>query len=109
MAYDGSFKDAQGVLQAMPDQTGDRALTYWGFTHRKLGNLKLAKVFFDQAIDRNPDNIFARSYMGQGYVAEGRTDGAIAQWQEIKARGGSDTWAETSLRKAIRSGKTYSY
>lgn len=109
LAYAGRHQDAQGVLRAMPDQTDDRVLTYWGFTHRKMGNLDLAQAFYDQAISRNPGNILARSYMGQGFVAEGRTDDAIAQWREIKARGGQGTWAETSLRDAIRSGTTYSY
>lgn len=109
LAYDGQYLHAQDVLQAMPDQTDDRVLTYWGFTHRKLGNVELANIFYQQAIETNPNNILARSYMGQGYVTEGKTELAIAQWREIKARGGEGTWAEQSLREAIRTGLTYSY
>ncbi len=109
LAYAGRYEDAQGVLRVMPDQNDDRVLTYWGFTHRKLGNLTLANTFYEQAIKTNPDNILARSYMGQGYVEEGRTDMAVAQWREIVARGGTGTWAEESLRKAIKSGMTFSY
>lgn len=109
LAYAGRYQDAQGVLREMPDQDNDLVLTYWGFTHRKLGNLELANMYYQRAIDQNPDNILARSYMGQGYVEEGRTDDAIAQWHEIKARGGVGSWAETSLRQAIRTGLTYSY
>ncbi len=109
LAYAGRFDDAQGVLAAISDQTDDRVLTYWGFTHRKIGNLELANMFYEQAIRQNPDNILARSYMGQGFVAEGRMDEAIAQWHEIKDRAGSGTWAETSLRAAIRTGMTYNY
>ena len=44
LAYAGRYQDAQGVLLAMTDQSDDRVLTYWGFTHRKLGNLKLANA-----------------------------------------------------------------
>lgn len=109
LAYAGRYEDAQGVLRAMPDQTDDLVLTYWGFTYRKLGNLELANAFYQDAITKNPDNILARSYMGQGFVAEGKTDAAIAQWREIKARGGEGTWAEASLRESIRSGLTYNY
>lgn len=109
LAYAGRYYDAQGVLRAMADQKDDRVLTYWGFTYRKLGNVELAQAFYDEAIMLNPDNILARSYMGQGFVAEGRIDDAIAQWREIKARGGAGTWAEASLRDAIRTGTTYSY
>lgn len=109
LAYAGRYDDAQAVLIAMPDQSDDRVLTYWGFTHRKLGNLELANLFYARAIERNPDNILARSYMGQGFVEEGRIDDAIAQWHEIKDRAGVGSWAEASLREAIRTGVTYSY
>lgn len=109
LAYAGRNQDAQGVLRAMPDQNDDLVLTYWGFTHRKLGNTDLAYEYYNRAIARNPDNILARSYMGQGFVSEGRIDAAIAQWREITARGGEDTWAEASLREAIRTGITYDY
>ncbi|SMO35334.1 tetratricopeptide repeat protein [Ruegeria faecimaris] len=108
LAYDGQFKNAQGVLRVM-DQNDDRVMTYWGFTYRKMGKLELANLFYEGAINANPDNILARSYMAQGFVAEGKTDLAIAQWREIKARGGEGTWAEVSLREAIRTGLTYNY
>lgn len=109
LAYAGRYADAQGVLRAMPDPHDDRVLTYWGFTHRKLGNRALARLFYDQAIAANPDNLLARSYMGQGLIEDGDTDGAIAQWREITARGGAGSWAEASLRRAIRTGLTYNY
>lgn len=109
LAYAGRNEDAQGVLRLMDDQNDDLVLTYWGFTSRKLGKADLARVYYSRALTRNPDNILARSYMGQGLVAEGRIDEAIAQWREIQARGGAGTWAETSLRQAIRTGVTYSY
>ncbi|MDX2482780.1 MAG: hypothetical protein QNK42_03890 [Pseudodonghicola sp.] len=109
LAYAGRYTDAQGVLRAMPDQGADRVLTYWGFTHRKMGHRVLARSFYERALAANPDNLLARSYMGQGFVADGDTDAAIAQWREIKARGGAGSWAEASLREAIRSGLTYNY
>lgn len=109
LAYAGRYDDAQGVLSAMTDQSDDRVLTYWGFTHRKLGQIELANAYYDKAIATNPDNILARSYMGQGFVEQGKLDLAIAQWREIKARGGEGSWAEVSLREAIRTGTTYSY
>lgn len=109
LAYAGRLEDAQGVLRLMDDQTDDLVLTYWGFTSRKLGRGELARSYYNRALARNPDNILARSYMGQGLVAEGRIDEAVAQLDEINARGGAGTWAEASLREAIRSGATFSY
>jgi Tfp pilus assembly protein PilF len=97
------------VLDEMPNQLDDRVLTYRGFTARKLGNLQLADMYYDQALTVNPDNILARSYMGQGKVAAGDKVAAMAQLREIQARGGAGTWAETSLRDAIQTGSTYNY
>lgn len=108
LAYDGQYEHAQDILSVM-DQDDDRVLTYWGFTYRKMGELALANSFYETAITANPDNILARSYMGQGFVAEGKTDLAIEQWREIKSRGGDGSWAEASLREAIQTGLTYSY
>ncbi|MAY88905.1 MAG: hypothetical protein CML02_19550 [Pseudooceanicola sp.] len=109
LAYAGRISDAQGVLAAMPNQQDDRVLTYWGFTHRKLGDTVQAQAFYDRALTQNPDNILARSYMGQGMVDAGDIDGAVTQWREITARGGKGTWAEASLRQAIATGTTYNY
>lgn len=109
LAYAGRLADAQGVLRAMADQEDDRVLTYWGFTHRKMGNAELARTYYRKALERNPDNLLARSYMGQGFVEDGDTKAAIAQWHEIRQRGGEGSWAEASLRQAIRTGLTYSY
>ncbi len=109
LAYLDRQQDAQAVLAAISDQTDGRVLTYWGFTHRKLGNQELADQFYTQAIATDPDNILARSYMAQGFVTQGKFGEAYAQWQEIRTRGGTGTWAETSLRNALETGKTYSY
>lgn len=109
LAYAGRYNEAITVLDQMPNQLDDKVLTYRGFTARKLGDLELADVYYEQAIATNPDNILARSYMGQGKVAAGDKVAALTQLREIQARGGAGTWAETSLRSAIETGTTYSY
>ncbi|MEX0301151.1 MAG: tetratricopeptide repeat protein [Leisingera sp.] len=109
LAYAGRQEDAQAVLSAMADQQDSIVLTYWGFTHRKLGNLDLARAYYDQALAQDPDNILARSYLGQGFVEQGKYGLALAQWKEIRARGGEGTWAEASLRDALETGVSYSY
>lgn len=108
LAYAGQNENAQNILRIM-DQSDDRVMTYWGFTYRKMGEQELANLYYEEAIAANPDNLLARSYMAQGFVTEGKTDLAIAQWREIKARGGEGTWAETSLREALRTGLTFNY
>ena len=108
LAYFDRNDDAQKVLAQM-DQDSDFVMTYWGFTHRKLGNRDQANAFYQAAITKNPDNILARSYMGQGFVAEGDYVAARAQLLDIRARGGTGTWAEVSLLKAIETGTGYNY
>lgn len=109
LAYLERFEDAQAVLAALPDQADSRVLTYWGFTNRKLGRTDLANAYYEQAIAKNPNNILARSYMAQGFVEAGNYAQALAQWKEIRARGGEGTWAEASLRKALETGVTVNY
>ncbi|MEL7133076.1 MAG: hypothetical protein AAGK77_11750 [Pseudomonadota bacterium] len=109
LAYAGRYEEANTLLDQMPDQAEDRVLTYRGFTARKLGDLDLANLYYQQAIDSNPDNILARSYMGQGKVVEGDKVAALIQLREIQARGGAGTWAEQSLRTAIEQGTTSNY
>ncbi|TCL09126.1 tetratricopeptide repeat protein [Shimia isoporae] len=109
LAHNERFNDAQSVLSAMSDQSEDRVLTYWGFTHRKLGDIALGMTFYEQAITQNPNNILARSYLGQAHVEAGNLAAARAELHEIRQRGGADTWAETSLAAALQSGVTFNY
>ena len=109
LAYAGKYADALNVLAAMSDQSESRVLTYYGFTHRKAGRVDLGMKYYQAALKTDPDNILARSYMGQGLVASGDLEGARVQLVEIEARGGKWDWPGTSLRLAIQSGKTYSY
>lgn len=109
LAYNGRYDDAIAVLDEMPDQKSDRVLTYRGFTARKLGNMERANAYYAQAILTNPDNIMARSYMGQGFAEAGDKVSAMVQLREIRARGGVGTWSEQSLAKALETGKGYSY
>ena len=108
LAHVGRYADAQAVLARMA-QDDDRTLTYLGFTHRKQGDMTKAMGFYDQALAVNPANILARSYMGQGLVEQGLIKEAMAQLKSIRNHGGGGTWAEASLRKAIATGKTFSY
>ncbi|WP_372989633.1 tetratricopeptide repeat protein [Sulfitobacter sp.] len=108
LAYAGNYQDAQLVLAEMPAQD-DRALTYMGFTHRKLGNAAESTVFYTRALQINPANILARSYMAQGMVEEGNIAGAMAELRAIRSYGGQGTWAEASLRTAIATGQTFNY
>ncbi|SMX28881.1 Tetratricopeptide repeat protein [Pelagimonas phthalicica] len=108
-AYDEAFDDALTVLDAMQDQKADGVLTYRGYIARKTGDLPAAMTWYEQALETNPDNLLARSYMGQTLVLLGKPLEAEEQLNEIIARGGTGTWAETSLSKSLATGETFSY
>lgn len=109
LAYAGRLMDATRVLDAMADQEADRVLTYRGFIARVSGDLEAGKMWYAKALAQNPDNLLARSYMGQGFVEDGQVALARAQLSEIRQRGGRATWAEFSLRSAIERGQGYAY
>mgnify|MGYP005993260173 CR=1 FL=1 len=104
LSYDGRYEDAQVLLAQMPADD-DRTLTYMGFTNRKMGHAEAAMDYYTRALDKNPANVLARAYMGQGFVADGNISAAIEQLREIRAHGGTGSWAEASLRTAIATGR----
>lgn len=108
-AYAGQYQNAQRVLAAMSNPQDDRVLTYMGFTTRNLGDVAGGMAYYTAALTQNPDNILARSYLGQSYVEQGQLMLARAQLTEIRARKGRNTWAELSLRQSIENGSGYSY
>ena len=108
LSYDGRYTDAQELLAMMP-ANDDRVMTYMGFTNRKMGNAEAAMTFYARALARNPANVMARSYMGQGFVEDGNITAAIEQLRQIRAHGGTGTWAEASLRTAIATGQTFDW
>lgn len=109
LAYAGRIDDAERVLDAMTDPSADGVLTYRGFTARVAGRTEEAYDWYARALAANPDNLLARSYLGQAHVAAGNIELARAELSEIRQRGGRSSWPELSLRMAIESGKGYSY
>lgn len=108
-AYAGQMSEAIDVLDAMADQNADGVMTYRGFTARKMGDMDAAMTWYAAALEANPDNLLARSYMGQGFVEAGAYDLAQAQLTEIRARGGRGGWPETALRLALETGRAAAY
>ena len=109
LAWAGRPEDALIVLSAMTEGQTDRVLTYVGFANRKAGRMAEGLAAYEAALALNPDNILCRSYLGQAYVELGEIELAELQLDEIRARGGSGLWAETSLESAIETGETHDY
>lgn len=109
LAWAGQPERALDVIEAMTEGQSDRVLTYLGFAHRKAGRIEEGLAFYDRALAQNPDNLLARSYLGQLYVEMAEIRLASLQLDQIRARNGAGTWAETALARAIATGETLSY
>lgn len=108
LAYAGRYDDADAVLDHL-DPADPWVLTYRGFLARKRGAFDVAVQLYQAALDRDPNNLLTRSYLGQGYVEKGAIDAARDQLTEIRRRGGRGTWPELALRLAIESGSGFNY
>lgn len=99
LAWAGRLDDALAVLNQM--ENSDKKLTYQGFVERRSGNWVAAESFYIAALERNPNNLLARAYYGQGLAERGDIEGAQQQLSEIRRRGGRQSWPEISLRLAL--------
>jgi tetratricopeptide (TPR) repeat protein len=89
LARGGHYEKAIATLSAVARQDDPLALTYLGYSHRKLGHFDLAMRYYVLALAADPDNVDTREYLGEGYIAIGRADLARAQLAEIEARCGT--------------------
>jgi tetratricopeptide (TPR) repeat protein len=105
LAYAGRYEDALSVLDRMTEKDSDRVLTYKGFATRKMGDMERGLTYYREALDLNPNNFLARSYLGQAYVQMGRMDDAKAELRQIADRGGADGWPFKVLEATITTGK----
>lgn len=109
LAWSGQPERALAVLAAVTEGETDRVLTYRAFALRKSGEVEAGLALYARALQVNPDNLLARSYLGQLYVEMVEIDLARAELNEIRTRGGKGTWAELALANAIRTGRTLNY
>lgn len=103
LAYSGAYERARAVIAAAENPKDPGFLNYQGFIHRKQGNLEQAHAFYQKALTLDPDYHLARSYLGQGLVAQGDIAGAQEQLREIAARGGRHGWPYRALSMSLRS------
>lgn len=107
LAYAGQYENAIGVLKVAKNQDDPRILNYMGYANRKAGRVDLAMTYYRKALAVDANYLLARSYMGQGLLAQGKVEEARAQLIEIRDRGGRDTYAYRALYDALKQGGTY--
>lgn len=109
LAYAGRYDEAMTVLATMREGETSRVMTYRGFLLRQTGHVEDGIAAYERAIALDAGNILARSYYGQLLVQMDELALAEDQLTQIRAHGGSGTWAETALAAAIKTGVTYTF
>lgn len=109
LAYAGRPDEAMAVLATMREGETSRVLTYRGFLLRQTGQVEAGIAAYERAIALDPGNLLARSYYGQLLVQMDELALAGDQLSQIRAHGGTGTWAEQALSNAIRTGVTYTF
>jgi tetratricopeptide (TPR) repeat protein len=101
LAKQGQYDWALQVLAVIQNQNDPRVLNYQGYSNRKAGRLELGIGYYRKALAINPNFVLAREYLGEGYVAAGRTDLAKAQLAEIEKRCGTTCEEYKDLSEVI--------
>lgn len=100
LAKSGRYAEALSYLTLARVQD-EKVLTYLGFATRKLGDVDKAVPFYAAALDKNPNFVVARAYLGEAYLTKGEPARAKAELAEIAARCGTDCAAYVDLDRQI--------
>lgn len=101
LAKNGRFQEALDHLQKTIVKNA-RVLTYLGFATRKLGNLDEAFAYYAEALRKDPDNLIARSYLGEAHLARDDLSAAERELEKIEAGCGRACDAYAELAEHIR-------
>jgi len=101
LARDGKYEEAIALLGTLEERANSVALTYLGYSYRKLGQVDLGISYYHRALALDPDDVDAREYLGEGYVASGQMDLAHDQLAEIEQRCGTTCEQYEELEEAI--------
>ena len=101
LALAGYYQSALDILSYVRNQHDDMVLTYVGYANRKLGKVDEGIAFYHQALAINPNNLNTREYLGEGYVAAGRTDLAVGELNKLEALCGTGCDQYEQLELAI--------
>ncbi|MCP4380530.1 MAG: tetratricopeptide repeat protein [Hyphomicrobiales bacterium] len=101
VALAGDYERALGLLEAIDDKNDAMVLTMIGYSKRKLGAVEEGIGYYQLALAIEPDNVFTREYLGEGYVSQGRYDLAQLELDRIETICGQDCEQYQDLASAI--------
>lgn len=96
LAKSGRYVEATSYLNRVRNKD-ERVLTYLGYAARKQGDMTGALASYAAALERNPDFVVARAYLGEAYLTMGQIVKARAELAEIAKRCGTTCPAHSDL------------
>jgi tetratricopeptide (TPR) repeat protein len=101
LALAGYYENALEALMAVRNKEDARVLTYIGYAKRKLGAVDEGIAWYHKALAIDPGNLYTHEYLGEGYVAAGRTDLAKVQLARLETLCGTGCEQYEGLAAAI--------
>jgi tetratricopeptide (TPR) repeat protein len=101
LARQGHYDWAIEVLALVQNRQDPRVLNYTGYSHRKAGRLEIGITYYRTALAIDPNFNLAREYLGEGYIAAGRVDLAMAELAAIEKSCGTACAEYKDLSAAI--------
>jgi tetratricopeptide (TPR) repeat protein len=101
LALAGYYENALEALMAVRNKDDAGVLTYIGYAKRKMGEVDEGIGWYHKALAIEPDNLFTHEYLGEGYVAAGRTDLAKVELAKLETLCGTNCEQYEGLAAAI--------
>jgi tetratricopeptide (TPR) repeat protein len=100
--YDrNDYSTAIGQLKAMGRDDNASVATLIGYSYRKLGDYKLAQVWYERALKTDPNHVKTWQYYGLWQVEQGNRDQAQYHLTKIAQLAGTGSEEYRSLATAI--------
>ncbi|MGP9811326.1 tetratricopeptide repeat protein [Rhodopseudomonas sp. NSM] len=105
----GDYASGIDQLQALGRDDNASVATLLGYSHRKLGDTRLAQAYYERALKTDPNHVRTWQYYGLWQVEQGNRERAQYHLDRIAALCGNTACEEyTSLADAIgRGGGSY--
>jgi tetratricopeptide (TPR) repeat protein len=101
LALNGHYENALEALMAVRNKEDATVLTYIGYATRKLGRVDEGITWYHKALALDPNNLYTREYLGEGYLAAGRIDLAMQELAKLEALCGKGCEQYEALSSAI--------
>jgi tetratricopeptide (TPR) repeat protein len=95
------YSTAIGQLRGIGRDGNASVATLIGYSYRKLGDYKLAQIWYERALKTDPDHVRTWQYYGQWQIEQGNRDQAQYHLNRIAALSGTTSEEYRSLAAAL--------